>query len=361
MLRGVMRAARDRGWSCEAVLGPAAKDQAWLRELRDEGIRFRIAPSAARADVSALVRSLLDESDAPTILHTHFETFDAAAAAQARRHRQAKVFWHVATPLARPLRDGIKYSVGGRRVERVLCVSEELAQLVVARGAPRRRVEFLHDAVDVERFRLPELQEREIARLRLGLPAGQPLLVHFGRAWERTGGELFMEAVRELRASGIEAIGATVGGGRPAHKLRDERRLGHAVHVLEPTDDARTLYAAADVLISPSRAESTPAAVMEALSCGTAVVASDIPGHEALGAGIASCVIAPREPAAIAAATRRLLDRDQHEIAADGLSAHLWMRDNLHLLQWAAGLMDRYEHAFQGRAQAQGKAVPAPA
>jgi glycosyltransferase involved in cell wall biosynthesis len=364
MLRGVIRAARDRGWSCEAVFGPVARDRAWLDELRDDGIPFRIARSASRRKISDLVRSLLAESDEPTILHTHFTTFDVAAAA-AGRQSDTRVFWHVRTPHRNSLpmraRNRFKYGVAGRRVERILCTSSELAQAAVKRGAPRRRVEFLPDAVNVERFWLFERQEREIARLRLGLPAGRPLLVHFGREWDRKGGDLFMQAVRALHERGVEAVGVTVGGGEPARQLCEDMQLGRAVHVLEPTHDVRTLFAAADVFLSPSRAEETPYSVMEALSGGTAVVASDIPGHAAMGAGIASCVITPHDPAAIADATRLLLEREPHEVAADSLTAHLWMRDNLHLPKWAAGLVDRYEHALRGRAETHGKLLPAGA
>jgi glycosyltransferase involved in cell wall biosynthesis len=362
MLRGVMRAARDRGWSCEAVFGPVASNRVWLDELRHDGIPFRIAPSGSRADIYGLVRSLLAESDEPTILHTHFTSFDVAAATAAGRHGATRVFWHVHTPhhdsLSMRARNRFKYALLGRRVERILCVSSELAEVVVKRGAPRGRVEFLHNAVDVERFWLPERQEREIARLRLGLPGDKPLLVHFGWDWDRKGGDLFMHAVRTLRERGVEAIGVTVGGGEVARQLREELRLGHAVNVLEPTDDVRTLYAAANVFLSPSRAEGTPYSVMEALSSGTAVVASDIPGHQAMGAGVASCVIAPQDPAAIATATQRLLDREPHEVAADALTAHLWMRDHLHLPKWSAGLVDRYEHTLGLSAGAYGQAVP---
>jgi hypothetical protein len=99
---------------------------------------------------------------------------------------------------------------------------------------------------------------------------------------------------------------------------------------------------------------------MEALSSGTAVVASDIPGHAALGAGIDSCLITDHEPAAIAAATQGLLDRDPHEVAADALTAHLWMRDNLHLPKWSAGLVDRYEQAL-GLRTAPRDPLPVPA
>jgi glycosyltransferase involved in cell wall biosynthesis len=365
MLRGVMRAARDRGWTCEAVFGPVARDRVWLDELRDDGISFRIAPSSSRGDASRLVRSLLSESDELTVLHTHFTSFDVPAAMAATRHGAAKVFWHVHTPhhgsLPIRARNRLKYTVLGRRVERILCVSSELAEVVVDRGAPRSRVEFMHNAVDVDRFRLLERQEREIARLRLGLPADQPLVVHFGWDWDRKGGDLFLHSMRMLRERGVEAVGVTVGGGEPARQLRDELGLGHAVHVLDPTDDVRALYAAADVFLSPSRAEGTPFSVMEALSSGTPVVASDIPGHAAMGAGIASCPITPHDSAAIADATQELIDREPHEAAADALAGHLWMRDNLHLPRWAAGLVDRYEDALGLTGRAPGELVPMPA
>jgi glycosyltransferase involved in cell wall biosynthesis len=365
MLRAVMRAARDRGWTCEAAFGPVARDRVWLDELRADGIPFRIAPSSARGDVAGLVRTILGESDAPTMLHTHFTSFDIPAATAAARHRSAKVFWHVHTPhhdtFAMRARNRMKYGLVGRRVERILCVSSDLEDVVVARGAPKGKVEFMHNAVDVERFRLLDSPEREIARLRLGLPAGQPLLVHFGWDWERKGGDLFMQAVRALRERGVEAVGVTVGGGDPARALRAELRLEHAVHVLEPTDDVRTLYAVADVFLSPSRAEGTPYSVMEALSSGTAVVASDIPGHERMGAGVASCLITPHDPVAIAAAAERLVDRPEHEVAADSLASHLWMRDNLHLQRWSAALVDRYEQALGPAAGAPAEPLPLPA
>jgi glycosyltransferase involved in cell wall biosynthesis len=170
-----------------------------------------------------------------------------------------------------------------------------------------------------------------------------------------------MQAVRTLRERGIEAVGVTVGGGDPARTLREQLDLEHAVHVLDPTDGVRTLYSAADVFMSPSRAEGTPYSVMEALSSGTPVVASDIPGHAAMGAGIASCPITPHEAAAIADAAQQLIDRAPHEVAADALAAHLWMRENLHLPRWSTGLVERYEHALQPAADAPGELAPAPA
>jgi len=364
MLRAVMRAATERGWACEAVFGPVAQDRVWLDELRADGIPFRFVPTAARGDVADTMRTLLRESDEPTVLHTHFTRFDLPAVMAASRHRAAKVFWHIHTPhhdtRSMRARNRMKYALAGRRVERILCVSSELQEVVLARGAPRGKVEFLHNAVNVERFRLLERPEREIARLRLGLPADQPLLVHFGWDWLRKGGDLFLRSVKELRERGVEAVGVTVGGGDAARALRDELRLGHAVHVLEPSDDVRALYAAADVFLAPSRAEGTPYSVMEALSSGTAVVATDIPGHAAMGAEIDCCVITSDDPAEIAGAVERLMRREPHEMAADSLAAHLWMRENLNLSRWSTDLVDRYEQACGRRTGAPAEPLPLP-
>ena len=52
-------------------------------------------------------------------------------------------------------------------------------------------MEFLHNAVDVDRFPVLTDEQRRTARDEFGLPAGRPLLVHFGWDWLRKGGDVF--------------------------------------------------------------------------------------------------------------------------------------------------------------------------
>ncbi len=152
--------------------------------------------------------------------------------------------------------------------------------------------------------------QRQAARDELGLPAGRPLLVHFGWDWLRKGGDVFEAALRMLRDSGADLTGVTVGGGDAARELRARLGLDGDLTVLEPTDKVQQMYAAADVFVAPSRAEGTPYSVLEAVSSGTAAVVSDIPGHATIGAHAPACVITPLEAAPIAAAIRGLLERD---------------------------------------------------
>jgi glycosyltransferase involved in cell wall biosynthesis len=56
------------------------------------------------------------------------------------------------------------------------------------------------------------------------------------------------------------------------------------VSFLGRVTDVRTVYAAADVVVAPSRWEGLSFAVLEALACGRAVVATDVEGmREAIG------------------------------------------------------------------------------
>jgi glycosyltransferase involved in cell wall biosynthesis len=89
-----------------------------------------------------------------------------------------------------------------------------------------------------------------------------------------------------------------------------------------------------------------PFSVAEALSTGLAVVASDLPGHRALGEGLGARRIVPLDPESISAAIQALLDRDAAAAAADAREAHEWIERNLGLELWAKRLLERYEAAL---------------
>jgi glycosyltransferase involved in cell wall biosynthesis len=354
MLRAVARAARERGWSCELVFSPVAHDREWLDELREDGIPFRVAPAASRPELSRLVRSLLSESDEPTILHSHFTTFDLACALAARRRGTAAVFWHVHTPHGHSLRlrsrNLFKYGVVGRTVDCILCVSTELVDVVTKRGAPRDRVVHAPNAVDTGRFPLASTDDRERARRVLGLESAHRVLVHFGWDWHRKGGDLFCETVSRLRGGGRDVVGVTVGGAGAAEAAG--ARLGLSPDVLrmhESRDDVRVFYAAADVFMAPSRAEGTPFSVLEALSSGTGVVASEIPGHIEVGRNVPACRLTALDSAALSGAAASLLDRPVHQVRGDAAAAHDWVRQNRDLARWSEELIERYEIALSGR------------
>ena len=354
MLRAVMRAGSQRGWTPEAVFTPVSRERAWLAELDQDGIPYRFSPEgASRRELTSWVADLLGEHDGPAILHTHFTHFDVAAAMAGSRRPHTGVIWHIHTPhhggAAAFARNYLKYAVFGRRADQILCVSTELVDTVTRRGAPRDKVEFLHNAVDVDRFPVLTPEQRRAAREDLGLPNGRPLLVHFGWDWLRKGGDVYIETLRKLHDARPDVTGVTVGGGDAARELGQELGLGDELIVLEPTDKVQQMYAVADVFVAPSRAEGTPYSVLEAVSSGTAAVVSDIPGHELIGAHAPACVITPLEPEAIATETATLLARDASQVGSDAMTGHAWLKDHLSLDRWAREMVDRYERLISSK------------
>jgi glycosyltransferase involved in cell wall biosynthesis len=254
----------------------------------------------------------LAERDEPTVLHTHFTSFDLPAIWAALGLANAIVIWHIhsrlESDLRSKLRNALKFAVAGRRVEAILCVSSDLRDSMRGRLAPDRRLVVFPNAIDLDHFARATAQERSAARAELGIPMDRALLVHFGWHWQTKGGDLFVRTIAELSRAGVEVAGICVGGGDPARAASARSGVEDRVLVTPPRDDVRPLYAAADVFVSSSRAEGAmPFAALEALATGTPVVASAIPNHVLLAECTKGCALAEGDPQALAQAVRSVL------------------------------------------------------
>jgi glycosyltransferase involved in cell wall biosynthesis len=278
------------------------------------------------------------------VLHTHFTRFDLPAVAVARGYPNVRVFWHLHTRLLRgpvaAVRNALKLGIAGRQVEAMLCVSEDIYVAARHRFAPADRLMVFSNAIDLERFRpAATAEERRLARVTLSQSPDRPLLVHFGWDWERKGGDLFLAAVEILLRSGLDVQALCVGGGDSARATSARLGLGDRASVLEPRDDVRTFYAAADVFVSPSQAEGMPYAVLEALCTGTPAVTSDIPSHALLAERTQLCTLAERNPQALALAMRSVLSASSEGRSSSDISE---LVDSIDLRAWAQRLVALY-------------------
>jgi len=344
MLRAVNNAADNRGWSFEAVFTPEAASHPWYAELMDDGVTVQIAPAGSRRALSSWLGNFVAERRQGTVLHTHFTRFDLPAVMAARQRNDTVVIWHIhnrpGPGLSEATRNTLKFAVAGHLVDRILCVSKDTAEVVRRRCAPSQRVMVFPNAIDLQRFRLATVEERKKARAELGIPAGHPLLVHFGWDWDIKGGDLFLESVAILAGEGIDLTAMCVGGGEPARTASTRLGIEDRVLVVPARDDVRTLYAAADAFVSSSRVEGAmPFAALESLSVGTPVVASMIANHVLLAEHVRGCVLAERDPQSFAAALRFALnDRAEHQLTVDITD----LAENLDLEVWAQRLLDLY-------------------
>jgi glycosyltransferase involved in cell wall biosynthesis len=345
MVRAALRAARAEGWEVEAAFTASARGRPWLEDLERDGVPWRIAPAAGRRGLAQWVSDLLAEDPQLTVLHTHFTAFDLPAVVAARKRRETtRVVWHVHSRLAPggrgSARAALKNIAFGRFPRRILCVAPDIAHGMRRRLAPRSTTRFLANAVDTEAFPYVTAERRAAAREALGLPHDARVLMHLGWDWHRKGGDLFLEAAAMLGRS-EDVVPVTVGAGEEARALGEALGL-EGLRILEPTGQVQDLYAAADVLVSPSRAEGMPFAVAEALCCGVGVVASRIPGQVAIGADIRACRLTALEAGEIAEVMTATLDRNPEEIAGEGRDARATIVARMDLEPWAQRLLDVY-------------------
>ncbi|MGH2683071.1 MAG: D-inositol-3-phosphate glycosyltransferase [Actinomycetota bacterium] len=166
----------------------------------------------------------------------------------------------------------------------------EAAHLVRLYGAGPERLRLVPPGVDLERFRPGPGPE---ARRRLGLD-GRRMILFVGRLQRLKGPDVairaFAEAARRRPDLFDEAVLVLMGGpsgpGRPGAEMARLERLAREVGVAGrvrfvppvPHQELPAFYAAADVVVMPSRSESFGLVALEAQSCGVPVVASAVGG-----------------------------------------------------------------------------------
>ncbi len=193
-----------------------------------------------------------------------------------------------------------------RAAAKVITVSEALRRALIALGVNPSHIETLRNGVDTERFSPLPQQE---ARRELGLPEG-PLAVSVGNLAEEKGHDLVLDAA--ARIPGLRTVVVGEGPQRVALEAR-ARTLGIADRTTfldnMPQDRLRWVYSAADVLALGSRREGWPNVLLEAMACGTPVVATNVGGvPEIVADPAAGIVVASRDPEAFAGALTRVLE-----------------------------------------------------
>ena len=155
------------------------------------------------------------------------------------------------------------------------------------------------------------------------VPMKPPLIVCVASLEEYKGHRYLIEACALLKKKEIPFRCWLVGGGRlkdvlksQVHALglqRDVRLLGPAAH-----NRVRRVLSLASLAVQPSvvtargRMEGIPVALMESMSVGLPVVATDISGlSELIDDGVSGCLVPPRNTIALADAMNKLLqDKD---------------------------------------------------
>lgn len=141
---------------------------------------------------------------------------------------------------------------------------------------------------------------------------GAPLVVLPARLLRDKGLVEFVEAARQLRAEGVPARFALVGGVDPNPSAVPGSTLAQwsaegTVELWGHRADMASVLAQSAVVCLPSYREGLPKALLEAAAAGRPVVTTDVPGCRDAVDGSSALLVPPRDAGALADALRQLL------------------------------------------------------
>jgi D-inositol-3-phosphate glycosyltransferase len=186
-----------------------------------------------------------------------------------------------------PVRESIERDVANQADLVVAFSEEERALLQSAYAAGADKVRVTTEGVDLSLFSPRDKQE---ARKRLGLESEAPTVLYVGRLEAFKGTHVLLRAMALLQDPDKARLVVVGGGGSEdpeavaLHQLAMELGIGDRVIWQDavPQEDLPDYYAAADVCAVPSYHESFGLVALEAMACGTPVVAASVGGLRSL-------------------------------------------------------------------------------
>lgn len=271
-------------------------------------IGMNIAPSLMYRAVASFVKRLARQGQGFDLIDAHYFYPDGVAAVRIARDVGLPVTvtsrgtdLNLIPEFASPRRQIIE---AAQDASHLITVCEALKQPLLGMGIDDEKVTVLRNGVNLDLF---QPQDREAARSKYRVK--RPTLLSVGGLVERKGHHIIMQAL-----SSLPQVDLLIAGEGPERKtleqlivaleLRDRvRLLGHVPHQELPS-----LYSAADILVLASDREGWANVLLEAMACGTPVVATNIWGTgEVVRAPAAGLLIDSRTPDAISDAVGTLL------------------------------------------------------
>lgn len=270
-------------------------------------VGMTLAPFLLARAMRPIVARLLDEAPFDLIDAHYFYPDGVAAVMLGRYFGKPVVVTGRGTdlnviPQYRMARRMIQWAAGN--AAGIVTVCEALKTQLVGLGVPAQRVRVLRNGVDLDRFRPVD---RRAVREKLRFTG--TTLLSVGNLLPLKGHDLVIRALQLLPECSLVIAGQ---GHEHMHLVELARNLDVAHRVtfagVLSQEDLRQYYGAADVLVLASSREGWANVLLEALACGTPVIATNVGGtSEVIQSSAAGLLLEQRTPEAVAHAVKALL------------------------------------------------------
>jgi glycosyltransferase involved in cell wall biosynthesis len=161
-----------------------------------------------------------------------------------------------------------------RRYARVAAVSDEVKRRLLKAGVRGEGIRLIRNGIELHPF------DKAVPSIREDLALdGAPIVGLIGRlSWEK-GIDIFLRAAARVLVEFPSAIFVVVGEGPDKDKLEelvDELNIRASVSMLGRRGDMPSVYASLDIMVSSSRQEGLPMAILEGMASSLPLVATAV-------------------------------------------------------------------------------------
>lgn len=170
----------------------------------------------------------------------------------------------------------------------------------------------IYNGIDENIFEKADAEQKKVLRKKLHLNESALLIANVGNLYPVKGQKFLIQAFRIIKDSVSNSELLLIGRGELERELKTEaEKLGimDSVRFLGFREDVSDILKAIDIFVLSSLSEGLPIALIEAMSCGLSVVATDVGGvREVIQDGIDGFIVPPEDPFSLAERINLIID-----------------------------------------------------
>lgn len=209
--------------------------------------------------------------------------------------------------------DSRAWSLRSRFATRIAAHNSDMMRDFFGAGPSRAKARLIPRGVDSARF-TPNSPSKLAVRAQRNIPSDSVVVTCVAQLVAVKGHPTLIQAMADLSEIHLIIAGNPLDQEYTA-SLRQQvvqLNLGERVHFLGGVKEVPALLAESDIFVLPTwarwRMEGCPVALIEAMACGKACVATDIPGsRDLVEHGKSGLLVVPEDPRALACALRQLV------------------------------------------------------